>query len=358
MGNRINQGFGIRDSELGKSSRFQVPGFSLWVAVLTLLVVLGSGCQNRENNSDSGKLSTKSKSDIVVPQFSADSAYSFIEKQLAFGPRVPNTEPHVACASWLEEKMSSYGAEVIVQNEKLVAFNGTRLNSFNIIAQFQPQKANRLLLMAHWDSRPYADHDPDPEKRNHPIPGANDGASGVGVLLEIARQMGQSPCSMGIDIILFDAEDYGVPDHLDIEWKADSWCLGSQYWANNPHKKDYYARYGILLDMVGAKDALFTQEEVSHFYARSVLDQVWKTARQLGYGSYFSFEKTAQIIDDHRYVNEIIGIPSIDIIQYDHGTESNFGSYWHTHNDDISTIDKNTLKAVGETVMHVIYSEK
>ena len=262
------------------------------------------------------------------------------------------------CAVWLEDKFKSFGADVIVQNPQLEAYNGVKLNSFNIIAQFEPEKVNRLLLMAHWDTRPYADHDPDPEKRDSPIPGANDGGSGTGVLLEIARQLGKTPTTLGIDIILFDAEDYGVPEHLDIEWRAENWGLGSQYWSRNPHIPAYRARYGILLDMVGAKDAIFTREEVSMFYARNVLDKVWKTARQLGYGSYFSYEKTSQIVDDHRYVNEIIGIPSIDIIQYDFGTESNFGKYWHTHNDDISVIDKSTLRAVGETVMHVIYSEK
>ncbi len=326
-------------------------------AGLFLLLGISFSCQNNDSSSSNRKTETENKPEIIVPDFSADSAYSFIEKQLAFGPRVPNTAAHEACAKWMEEKLSGFGAELIVQNVKLDAFDGRKLNSFNIIAQFQPEKANRLLLMAHWDSRPYADHDPDPEKKDYPIPGANDGASGVGILMEIARQLGQEPSNLGIDIILFDSEDYGVPDHKDIEWKADSWCLGSQYWAANPHKKNYYARYGILLDMVGAKDAIFTQEEVSHYYARNVLDLVWKTAKNLGYGSYFSFEKTEQIIDDHRYVNEIIGIPSIDIIQYDFTTESNFGSYWHTHKDDLSVIDKNTLKAVGETVMTVIYSE-
>lgn len=329
--------------------------FALLVG-LTLVFGLASSCNN---SGSSTAVKTKEKViKVNVPAFSADSAYYFIEKQLEFGPRVPNTEAHENCAKWLEKEFIRLGAEVIVQNVKLEAFDGTLLNSFNVIAQFQATKANRLMLMAHWDSRPYADHDPDTNMRDIPIPGANDGASGVGVLLEIARHLGKNPTTLGIDIILFDSEDYGVPDHKDIEWKADSWCLGSQYWANNPHKKDYYARYGILLDMVGAKDAIFTQEEVSVYYARNVVDNVWKTARNLGYSSYFVSDRTPQIIDDHRYVNEIIGIPSIDIVQYDYNTESNFGHYWHTHKDDISVIDKNTLKAVGETVMHVIYSER
>ncbi len=335
----------------------KVVGCGLWVVSLILVILVSfNSCKNNSSGSDSNTKETVTQ--VNVPSFSADSAYGFIEKQLEFGPRVPNTEGHVACAGWMEEKLKSYGSDVIVQNVQLEAFDGTKLNSFNIIAQFQPEKANRLLLMAHWDTRPYADHDPDPENFNTPIPGANDGASGTGVLLEIARHLDKNPTTLGIDIILFDSEDYGVPEHLDVEWEADTWCLGSQYWAKNPHKKDYYARYGILLDMVGAKDATFTQEEVSVYYAKSVVDKVWKTAKTLGYGAHFLFDKTDQLIDDHRYVNEIIGIPSIDIIQHDYTTESNFGSFWHTQKDDITVINKNTLMAVGHTVMQVIYSEK
>jgi len=228
----------------------------------------------------------------------------------------------------------------------------------NVIAQFQPAKANRILLMAHWDSRPYADHDENPDLQHLPIDGANDGASGVGILLEIARLLGKQNTALGIDIILFDVEDYGVPDHIDdVAYDQDSWCLGSQFWCNNPHVNDYYARFGILLDMVGAKNAIFTQEEVSVYYARAVVEKVWKKAHELGYGSMFSYEKTSQIIDDHRYVNETLGIPSIDIIQYDHLTESNFGAYWHTHKDNMELIDRNTLAGVGEVLLGVIFSE-
>lgn len=333
--------------------------------LLVLVALLLVSC--REEGNRKKEVGSKSKVEKRMtndekrmtnpPPFNADSAYSYIEAQLSFGPRVPNTEAHDKCALWLEEKFNSFGADVLVQKAKVEAYDGSLLNMSNIIARFQPEKVNRLLLMAHWDTRPFADHDPDPDRQNHPIPGANDGASGVGVLLEIGRLLGETNTNIGIDIILFDVEDYGVPDHLDIEWNVDSWCLGSQYWSRNPHEKGYYARYGILLDMVGAKNAVFTQEEVSVYYAKTVLEKVWKKAREIGYSDYFSYEKTPQIVDDHRYVNEILGIPSIDIIQYDHGTESNFGSFWHTHNDDLQIIDKKTLKAVGEVVLNVIFAE-
>ncbi|HBB91858.1 MAG TPA: glutamine cyclotransferase [Bacteroidales bacterium] len=295
---------------------------------------------------------------IESPAFSADSAYAFVAKQVSFGPRVPGSQAHGSCMEWMVATLRNFGAEVMVQKGLAKIYDGTVLPVQNIIARFQPEKVNRILLMAHWDSRPFADQDSDPVKKDFPIAGANDGASGVGVLMEIARQLGQKPATLGIDIILYDLEDYGVPAHKDIEWKADSWCLGSQYWAHNPHIPGYFARYGILLDMVGAPDARFTQEEVSRYYAKSVVDKVWNTAYQLGFGRYFPFDQTPQLIDDHRYVNEIIGIPSIDIIHQDPTTESSFPTTWHTQEDNMQHISRETLGAVGKVVLAVVYVEK
>ena len=137
----------------------------------------------------------------------------------------------------------------------------------------------------------------------------------------------------------------------------DSWCLGSQYWSANLHKPNYYARYGILLDMVGGKDATFRHEKISAFYAYNILQKVWRKANKLGYSNYFIFEEAAEILDDHYYVNTITGIPTIDIIEYDPTTETNFNKHWHTHKDDMDNIDKNTLNAVGQTLLEVIYNE-
>ena len=180
----------------------------------------------------------------------------------------------------------------------------------------------------------------------------------MAVLMEIGRHLSEHPTYPGIDIIFFDAEDYGTPNHFDIEYKPDTWCLGSQYWGKNPHKKNYYARYGILLDMVGAEGAQFYQERASLNMAPKLVDHIWNTAARLGYGSYFIFRNGGYITDDHIYVNRHTGIPAIDIIQYDPGTNTSFGSYWHTHDDNMEVIDRNTLKAVGQTVMEVIYSQK
>lgn len=294
---------------------------------------------------------------VNVPVFSSDSAYNYIKTQVDFGPRVPNTTEHKKCADYLVQTLKRFGAEVIEQKTDLIAFDGTVLHSTNIIGVFNPESANRVLLCAHWDTRPWSDHDPEPANYNKPVLGANDGASGVGVLLEVARQIGISQPTVGIDIIFFDAEDYGAPQNYQGN-SNDSWCLGSQYWSRNPHKKNYNPRFGILLDMVGAPDATFYMEQYSVYYASPIVKKVWEKALKLGFGQYFIQEKCGAITDDHLYVNRITGIPCINIIQYNPNSNKGFGEYWHTINDTMENIDKNTLNAVGTTVLNVVYGEK
>jgi len=295
---------------------------------------------------------------ITVPAFSSDSAYLYVKKQVDFGARVPNTKAHEECAVYLASELKRFGAKVIEQKADLIAFDGTVLKSVNIIGSFNPKAEGRILLFAHWDSRPWADNDPDPKNHKKPVMAANDGASGVGMLLEMARWMGQNSPTVGVDIIFFDSEDYGKPASAGGDPAEDSWCLGTQYWAKNPHVPGYTARYGILLDMVGAPGATFYREQASEYYAPRVVSAVWSQAKSLGFGQYFKDEKGGAITDDHIYVNKISGIPSIDIIQYDPNTESGFGAYWHTIYDTMENVDKNTLNAVGTTLMHVVYNEK
>ncbi|MCF8297177.1 MAG: M28 family peptidase [Saprospiraceae bacterium] len=293
---------------------------------------------------------------VSVPDFNADSAYQYVKAQCDFGPRVPNTTEHAECATWLFDKLSEFSEHTIIQEAKARAYDGTVLYGKNIICSFNPDAQKRILLCSHWDSRPYADHDKNPDNHRTPIIGANDGASGVGVLIEIARQLKAKPISIGIDIILFDIEDYGEPQGVQSNLE-DAWGLGSQFWAKTPHKQGYYANFGILLDMVGAKDATFTMEGTSMFYAPDVVKKVWEKAHRIGYGNYFLYKETYQITDDHLYINQIIKIPTIDIIHHDDNTDTGFFKYWHTLNDNFDVIDKNTLKAVGQTVMTVIYEE-
>jgi len=299
---------------------------------------------------------TINRKSAETPVFDADSAYSYIAHQVAFGPRVPNTAAHKSCADYLASELERHGAKLFIQEPVLTAYNGEKLNARNIIGSYGPEKTRRILLFAHWDSRPYADHDADEANHRKPIDGADDGGSGVGVLLEIARQIGAKQPEAGIDIIFFDAEDYGIPE-FESDYKLDTWCLGSRFWAKNPHIPNYKAEYGILLDMVGSKGATFYKEGGSVRHAARYVEKVWETARNLGYDKFFMNAIGGSVTDDHLSVIEGRRIPCIDIINYDlDSNSSGFGAYWHTLNDNMDVISKETLKAVGQTVLEVIYN--
>lgn len=326
---------------------------SLLLAILLMFSI--TSCKTNKGGSPTVEEETRT---VPVPEFNADSACNYVQAQVDFGYRIPNTKEHVACGEYLAAKLEQFGATVTNQYADLVAYNGTVLKARNIIGSYNPDSKKRILLFAHWDTRPWADNDPNEKNHRTPILGANDGASGVGVLLEIARQIQQEAPALGIDIILFDAEDYGIPQ-FETVYKKNSWCLGSEYWARYPHVPNYNARFGILLDMVGGKEATFYKEGYSEQYAKSVNKKVWNKAKELGFGNYFITDKQGYITDDHVPVNQIARIPSIDIISYDPDCElSNFGCFWHTVDDTMDNIDKNTLKAVGQTVLAVIYNEK
>ena len=315
-------------------------------------VACGDG--KKENNNTS-KPKLKSEVTIHKPAFNADSAYQFIQKQVDFGPRVPNTEPHRKTGNYLASKLRQFGLEVTEQTAVVTSFKDEPLSIKNIIGSYKSELNNRIMLFAHWDSRPFADQDV--ERKEEAIDGANDGASGVGVLLEIARQLQKIQPQVGVDIFFFDAEDYGQPSDNSRSYRPRTWCLGSQYWANNKHKANYTANFGILLDMVGAANATFTKEAISRYYAPEVVDKVWNIAAALGHRSFFIPKETTHVgEDDHLYINKIANIPSIDIIQYDPSTGA-FAPHWHTHEDNMEIIDKNTLKAVGETVLATIIAE-
>ena len=308
-----------------------------------------------ETDSAVTKRAKPKKIEIPPLSFNEDSAYYFIEKQVGFGPRVPNTSSHSKCADWLFSYLSRHADKTLMQKAEVLAYNGEVLKMKNIIASFNPDAKKRIFLCAHWDTRPFADQDT--ENKDQPIPGANDGGSGVGVLLEVARQINLDSLKIGIDIILFDTEDYGAPRNSPQANKQDTWCLGSQYWSKRPHISGYNAKYGILLDMVGAKDARFSMEKNSMIYASSVMKRMWKLGHQLGHGSFFSYDKASPIVDDHLYINKIANLPCIDVVHYATYSNSGFGSFWHTHDDNMDVIDKGVLKAVGETVLAMIKTE-
>ncbi|MGM0573693.1 MAG: M28 family peptidase [Bacteroidota bacterium] len=325
------------------------------ILLLALIGIIACGGDPDRGGSDdhTGEAPAEARQ---VPSFNADSAYYFIDKQVAFGPRVPNTEAHQEAGKWLAQRLGGFADTLYTQETRVRAYDGTVLHIKNIIGAFQPETRRRILLCAHWDSRPYADYDPDPEKHYTAIDGANDGASGVGVLLEIARLISEYQPDIGIDIIFFDAEDYGA--HQSTAGRNDdSWALGSQHWAKNPHRSDYMARYGILLDMVGASGATFLREGYSMLYAPQVVRKVWETGRQLGYENLFPERDGNHVTDDHYYLNTIRNIPTINIIHQNPDTRHGFFPEWHTTDDTMDVIDTYTLRAVGETVLHVIYDE-
>ena len=291
----------------------------------------------------------------VVPTFNPDSAYQYVKAQCDFGPRVPGTEAHTACLQYFVEQFSRFGADtVIVQEGESMIYDGTKMPIRNVVVSYGLGKPNRVMICAHWDSRPFADNDINPDNRRKAIIGANDGASGVGVMMELARQLGQKNAAIGVDLILFDLEDWGAPDWEQSKLSDGGWALGSKYWASRPHIPGYQAQFAILLDMVGAQGAQFYREYFSDQYASWVVDRVWNKAADLGLGHVFVNQRGGGVTDDHINVNRA-GIPCIDIIQFQTDTETGFGDYWHTHNDDMRNIDPLTLDAVGRVLMEIIY---
>lgn len=302
-------------------------------------------CGNTPNESEN--IATNSDIKTVKIQgnkFSEDSAFAFIERQVNFGFRIPGSTEHRNCADWLYAQLQQYCDTAYFQKGTTQTHTGKTIPVYNLIGSFNPNAKKRMLWGAHWDSRPVADQDN--ERTNMPIAGANDGASGVGVLLEIARITDTLPAEIGLDIIFFDAEDLGASE------VENSFCLGSQYWAKQPHTPNYSARMGVLLDMVGSKNAEFLWESNSNQWGNFLLAHIWSVAHELGYQNHFKTQNTGMVIDDHVYVYKGRNIPMIDIIDYNH--TRGFPAEWHTHNDNMEQIHKPTLKAVGHTLENTL----
>lgn len=310
------------------------------------MAALSISCGKSQAGSNGADTGAAAEADVqplpaAEVSFDADSAYAYVARQVEFGPRVPGSAAHRQCGEWLASELRRHGAEVTVQEATLTAFDGTQLPARNIIGSFNPQAAERILLLAHWDTRPWADNDPDRTNHSKPVPGADDGASGTGVLLEIARQLSLSGSKPAVDILFTDAEDYGT------DGDDESWALGTRYFVHNRPEGVTYSG-AILLDMVGGKDAQFRREYFSQQYAPQLVDAVWAAAGMAGEGALFSNELGGAITDDHV---ELIkgGIPAIDIITFD--PANGFPPYWHTVNDDMSNISAKTLGSVGRVMM-------
>ncbi|SEW12065.1 Peptidase family M28 [Chitinophaga sp. YR573] len=321
------------------------------ISTFTGIALFACACnQSTNNNQNNGADSASQQVTAAakVPVFNADSAYAFTAKQVSFGPRIANTPAQPKCAEWLIQELKPLADTVYVQRTTVMGPKKQPLPCINIIATFNPDAKQRILLLSHWDTRPHADQDAFDKTKQ--MDGADDGASGVGVLLETARELHAQKQGIGVDLLLTDVEDYGISE------EENSFCLGTQYWAKNPHVKGYKANYGILLDMVGARGSQFFMEAGSQQYAYGPMKMFWDVANRLGYSDYFRYENNGSAItDDHVYVNTMANIPTFDIIALQ--PNGNFAPHWHTQNDNMSVIDKRTLQAVGQTIMQVIYAQ-
>lgn len=328
--------------------------FSLLLGIV--LTLLPAGCQ--KSGSTVQGTDADSTAMALGPDFSADSAWQWCQEQCAFGPRTMNSTAHEQCKDWIVEKFRQYGCTVSEQHATLKGWDGTDLKATNIIATTSTDSSlPRIMLCAHYDSRPWADNDPLESNRHTPVMGANDGASGIAVMIEIARLIqADTTLKVAVDFVCFDAEDYGTP-----LWEGNddeqSWALGARYWAQHePYKAGNRPLFAILLDMVGGENATFYQEGLSLQYAPAIVDKVWSAAQRAGYSTYFPMEQGGFVTDDHVPVNRDAHVPCVDIIAfYPNCEQSSFGPTWHTVNDDMQHIDRQTLKAVGQTVLQVIY---
>ncbi|MTI88359.1 MAG: M28 family peptidase [Balneolaceae bacterium] len=314
------------------------------IGICLLLV----GCSGQKEESGL-KFTDQQRS---VPSFNADSAYAFVKQQVELGPRIPNTKPHREAKNYFEQKLQSYAGSnsVFAQNFTVEGYEGEALKLSNIIAAFNTSSTDRIMLCAHWDTRAVSDEDS--VAADQSFPGADDGGSGVAVLLELARLLSENPPPVGVDIVLFDGEDYGKSGDLR------NYFLGSRYWADNPPVPGYSPRFGILVDMVGATNATFPKEGYSMNYAPNLVDEIWDIAEKKGYRDLFLSKRGSSIQDDHVIINQQTNIPMVDIINHK-SRDANAGvfpDHWHTQGDNMNVIDKKTLKAVGEVLAELIYN--
>ena len=319
------------------------------------LAPLLMACKGSQSSSDAPAIDSAL---VCKVQFDADSAFHFVKEQCDFGARTSNSTAIERCGDYIIAKFRSYGLDITEQKTTLKGWDGTSLRCRNIIAAYKPEAKDRIVIAAHYDSRPWSDQDPDSTKHRLPVMAADDGASGVAVMLELARHIHRLNPAFGVDFVCFDAEDYGAPYWAPESARNDenTWCLGSQYWSKNPHRPGYTARLGILLDMVGGRGSKFHYEGFSLQNAQDVAVRVWDAARYAGAADFFPQANGGYVTDDHIPMNTIALIPTIDIIPFN--PNGGFTPHWHTTTDTPDNIDPATLRAVGQTVLQFLSQEK
>ena len=299
-----------------------------------LLLAAALGCADEPPRGDPGGR-------VERPAFSGARAFELVETQLAFGPRVPGTAGHAAQLEWMVQSLAGHADTVVVDRFRHVTSTGDTLPLANVLARFNAADPDRLLFLAHWDTRPISDQSTDPEDYDTPVPGANDGASGVAVLLALGELFSRQPPPVGIDLLFVDGEDYGPTT-------ADMFIGSSRFAEQAPAARP---RYAVLLDMVGDRDPGFPVEGYSSRYAPRVVQRVWGIARDLGYGRLFPMRVRPPVQDDHVPLNEA-GIPAVDIIDFEYGPDN---ALWHTPDDVAANVSAATLEVVGEVVAEIAY---
>lgn len=328
---------------------------SLLPLLFAVAAIFPMACKSSKTAAENADAIDSSRLCSVV--FDGDSALAFARAQCEFGPRTPNSSALEKCGDYIVAQFKAAGLTVTEQRTKVTGWDGKQLGCRNIIAAFHPERKDRVVLAAHYDSRPWADKDADSTRHRTPVMAADDGASGVAVLLEVARHLHKLNPQIGVDLVCFDAEDYGAPYWAPENKRDDesTFCLGSQYWSKNI-TADYKPRYGILLDMVGGADNRFYFEGFSLRYAQPVVTKVWDAARLAEAGDYFVQESGGFITDDHLPMNNIAGIPTIDIIAFN--PDGGFPAHWHTTGDTMDKLSAKTLRAVGQTLLQVLSEER
>ena len=326
----------------------------LIMSVLAAGLTALAGCKNNATGTTGNETAA---TELTPVKFNADSAYANVVAQCDFGARVPNSEAHRRCGDYLVARFKALGLDVEEQKATFTGWDKNELQGRNIIASYRPEADARIILAAHWDSRPWADEDPDTTKHRQPVMAANDGASGVAVMLEVARLLNELKPAVGVDFVCFDAEDYGAPYWGTPDPDGRDWCLGSQYWARQAAARGYKARYGILLDVVGGRDAQFRYEGFSMRYAEAVMHRLWQTAHDIGAQNLFIKADGGYATDDHLPMNEVAGIPTVDVIPYITGAANTFGATWHTTADTPGNISRENLRLVGQTLLQMLSEE-
>ena len=318
-------------------------------AVMVLLLPMLMSCK-----SGTGTGTPTPEIDVAPVEFVGDSALALVREQCSFGPRVPGSEASRRCGDWIVGRFTGLGLDVSEQKATVTGWDGKSLPCRNITARWKPDAQRRVAVFTHWDSRPWADQDPDSAHHRQPVMAANDGASGVAVMLELARLLDKLNPAVGVDFVCFDVEDYGAPYWSGKSSEEEGWCLGSQYWSTHLPADYVKPEYGILLDMVGGMGTHFRYEYNSRRYAEAVVARVWAAAKSAGAENYFIDEDGLATVDDHVPVNKNAGIPTIDVIG---NSGQGFPVTWHTVSDTPENISPDLLKAVGQTLLQLLYEE-